>query len=507
MTLRRRMLFAAFLAFGVMVTSAVFLVQEYFGTVVSQNEVRETLDPAADSAQSMVLAQANASRALTDYALLATPEYLTRLTNAIARTDALAQQISPKVTSHSDLTQLLANVVASQATWVTKGVGPVTSAMESGRGKRARALTEAVATRQAYNDMTQDAQRLVIAIEDHREEAADLAQGFTWLLGVVLLIAGVSATVLLAGLFLGLRRWVLQPLASLQADLRLATGQVGHEHVIDGVGPPEIAQVAVDAESMRRSLVREIDTARAARQGLLQEAPVVSALAAEHIASQTLEIPGLNIYGTSQTAEGVMSGDWWDAAIRPDGTLGLVIADVSGHGAAPGVTAVQLRPLMHAGLRAGSSPDQILTLAATILFESAFFVTALAVVIDQHAGTITWANAGHEPALLVQGNKSASFCEPTGPLLSSLGGSWETRTQQFGPGALLIAFTDGLVESRSAAGETFSSHDLSSFVRACDAPVRINAEEITQRVIARARERSVEWQRDDITLLAVSRPL
>lgn len=507
MTLKHRMLFAAFLAFGVIATSVVFLVQEYVGTVVSQNVVRESLEPAADSARSLVLAQANASRALTDYTLLGTPSALERMTTAVERMEVLAQQIQSPIAGSTDLTQLLTAVQASQRAWVSTGVEPITAAMESGRGKRARALTQASTTRAAYQAMTEDAQLLVTQIDRQRDSAADLAQGFTWLLGVVLLLAGVSATVLLAGLFLALRRWVLQPLASLQADLRLATHEAGHEHVIAGVGPPEIALVAVDAESMRRSLVHEIDTARAARQGLLQEAPVVSALAAAYAAAPTIEIAGLNVFGTSQSAEGVMSGDWWDAVIRPNGTLGLVIADVSGHGAAPGVTAVQLRPLLHSGLRAGSSPDEILKLASTILFESDFFVTALVAVIDQHAGTITWANAGHEPALIVQNDKTASFCEPTGPLLSSLGGHWETRTQQFRPGTLLIAFTDGLVESRTAAGATFTTHDLSSFVRGCDAPVRVNAEEISQRVIARARERSVDWQRDDITLLAVARPL
>lgn len=507
MTLRRRVLIAAFLAFFLVVTSAVFLIQQYSATVVLQSEVRETLEPAADSARSLVLAQANASRALSDYALVGTPAALTRLTDALARADTLAQQVATQVVGIADLPQLLTEAKNSQETWVSSGVEPVTTAMESGRGKRARALTWAITTRQAYNDMTQGAQHLVTAIDDQRDGAADLAQGFTWLLGLFLLMFGLSATAFLVCLFLALRQWVLRPLAILQADLQLATNELGHEHVIEPIGPPEIAIVATDAESMRRNLVTEIDAVRTARQGLSQEAPVVSALAAAHTEVPSVEVAGLSIYGTSQSAEGVLSGDWWDAAVRPDGTLGVVIADVSGHGAAPGVTAVQLRPLLQAGLRAGSSPDQILQLAATILFESNFFVTALVVVIDQRASTIAWANAGHEPALLVQADKTASFCDPTGPLLSSLGGRWETVTTEFRPGALLLAFTDGLVESRTEAGATFTTHDLSSFVRGCDAPVRVNAEEITQRILARARERSVDWNRDDVTLLAVARPL
>lgn len=90
MTLRRRVLIAAFLAFFLVVTSAVFLIQQYSATVVLQSEVRQTLEPAADSARSLVLAQANASRALSDYALVGTPAALTRLTDALARRHSCA---------------------------------------------------------------------------------------------------------------------------------------------------------------------------------------------------------------------------------------------------------------------------------------------------------------------------------------------------------------------------------------------------------------------------------
>lgn len=52
---------------------------------------------------------------------------------------------------------------------------------------------------------------------------------------------------------------------------------------------------------------------------------------------------------------------------------------------------------------------------------------------------------------------------PTGPMMSSLlaaPGAWESRTLRLDPGDVLIAYTDGLVEARDAAGRQFGAHRL-----------------------------------------------
>ncbi|KQC38570.1 PP2C family protein-serine/threonine phosphatase [Frankia sp. ACN1ag] len=52
---------------------------------------------------------------------------------------------------------------------------------------------------------------------------------------------------------------------------------------------------------------------------------------------------------------------------------------------------------------------------------------------------------------------------PTGPLMSGLlaaPGAWEIRTLHLEPGDALIAYTDGLVEARDAAGRQFGAHRL-----------------------------------------------
>ena len=71
------------------------------------------------------------------------------------------------------------------------------------------------------------------------------------------------------------------------------------------------------------------------------------------------------------------------------------------------------------------------------------FVTAIIIVLDTEGGALSWCNAGHHPAIVVTRDKEASLCEPTGPLISALGGEWTTRARLFEPGDVVVAFTDG----------------------------------------------------------------
>jgi sigma-B regulation protein RsbU (phosphoserine phosphatase) len=160
---------------------------------------------------------------------------------------------------------------------------------------------------------------------------------------------------------------------------------------------------------------------------------------------------------------------------------------------------------MRAGLEAGLAPDAIMSMAAGACADDAHFVTGIVLVIDVTADLLTWCNAGHHPAIMVTHDKDASLCEPTGPLVSSLGGEWTMQTRPFMAGDVVVAFTDGLVESRNADGDELESSKVSQFIRGMDAPVRENPEELISRLLAQVRHRASDWRKDDVTLVAVSR--
>ena len=206
-----------------------------------------------------------------------------------------------------------------------------------------------------------------------------------------------------------------------------------------------------------------------------------------------------------QSAEGVVAGDWWDAVTRPDGTVAVVVADVSGHGPEASVTAVRVRSIVRAALQAGIAPDAVMSMAAGACADDEHFVTAIVLVLDAEGGALSWCNAGHHPAIVVTRDKEASLCEPTGPLISSLGGEWTMRARLFEPGDVVVAFTDGLVESRNADGDELESSKVSQFIRGMDGPVRENPEELISRLLAQVRHRAADWRRDDVTLVAAAR--
>ena len=112
-------------------------------------------------------------------------------------------------------------------------------------------------------------------------------------------------------------------------------------------------------------------------------------------------------------------------------------------------------------------------------------------------------NAGHPAGwvLPLGGTAGRTSLEPTGPLLSALGGTWATRSAPLAVGDVLLAWSDGLVEARDADLE-LSDDDLAAVV---DRIGTREPRELVAQVLADLREDAPEWRRDDVTLLAVRR--
>lgn len=507
MTLRRRTLIASAAALVVLLLLGVVLFFQYVLTAAVSVAIHEGLSPVATNTASLSLAQANAGGALTDFILLDRKTALDDYTGHIENAEALLDRIDTALADTDDgLVALATKARTAQNTWVAVDAEPSIAFMKSdNRGKATRNTTSA-ASQATFTAMTSASSALDAAVNAERDNAVEALQGFTKLLGFTVLITGLLVLAGLAAFFIGLQRWVLVPLTSVRHDLQRAAREPDHRNPIGPTGPPELRAVAGDAELLRRGLVQEIDEARAAREGLAQDAPLVAAVRAELGATSLPTVPGLTLFGTMQSAEGVMAGDWWDAVATPDGSLAVVVADVSGHGTTASITALRTRAILRSGLEAGLEPDRVLEMAAFATRDDPHFVTAFIAVVDPIVGTLRWANAGHPPAIVVSHDKHALMCEPTGPLLSGLGGEWGLRAHPFGPGDVVVMFTDGLIESRDEHGDELESDAVSRTLRGMDAPVRENPEEVVARLLASARARAAEWRQDDVTVVAVSRP-
>jgi len=503
-SLRRRLL-TGFVAIAAVLTLIGLVVGlQYLITYNGALRLQERLTPAAELADNLLLAQASASGDLSDYVLTDRARARNAHLDSVAEADSLIRVLEATLQDDPALVGQLAGVRAAQQVWLNDDATPTLQSMEAGDSREAARETNRPRAWQSYDAMIAATVDFREAIGVERQAARDRVDSFARQLGLWLVLLAAVLLGIVAASFSALDSWVLKPLRSIRRDLRRATDE-SHTHPIQPIGPPELERVAEDAENLRRSLVAQIDEARAARTGLAQDAPLVAQMRAAFEQREPPHIPGIAFSGTSASAEGVLAGDWWDALYVGDGRLAIVVADTSGHGTKAIITALRTKDLIRGALVTGIPPAQAATLAAVACRDDENFVTAFIGVVDTETGTLTYTNAGHQPAVLVTKDKETVVCEGTGPLLSSLGGEWHETIVDFQPGDCLVAFTDGLVEGHAPDGSDLDATDISRIIRSLDAPVRQDAEEVLARLVAQIRERSPGWQHDDVTAVALSR--
>lgn len=303
-----------------------------------------------------------------------------------------------------------------------------------------------------------------------------------------------------------LERWVLAPLDEMRTELRMVASGTIHQ-VIEVANPPEIQLAAADAESMRQNLVAQIDLARAAWQGLEQDAPLVASMrqALSPTAIDTTDL-GIDVAGQTLPASGAIAGDWWDLIRTPNG-IALAMVDVTGHGPEAGVVGLQIKAIMTAALSAGFSPPAVMErVSAGLVDVNALLATAVILEIpnDKKAPT-KWVNAGHPPGFWVDENHLITSLNSTGPMLGGFGGVWESQEIFFSDGDRIVLVSDGLLETQDEKGEEFGTRGLVASV--VSGEKSRNSAELTNLIVSTARQDSVTWNRDDVSVVVISRRL
>ena len=224
---------------------------------------------------------------------------------------------------------------------------------------------------------------------------------------------------------------------------------------------------------------------------------------------QTLpDIPGYEVAAWWQPAEDV-SGDYYDLVTLPDGRVGLIVADVSGHGLGPSLIMASARAMLRVLIRAYADPGEILTnLAETITLDlrDGRFITCLIVALDPRTHRLTHANAGHGPALHFQRESSRfrTFSTTGLPLGFAEDGTIESGPEiDVHPGDVILLATDGAVELMNDEKELFGTERLKQLVRAnCD----LTAEDLLNTIRTAIEQFNPHSNPpDDVTLLILKR--
>ncbi len=212
----------------------------------------------------------------------------------------------------------------------------------------------------------------------------------------------------------------------------------------------------------------------------------------------------------------IAAGDYYDLMdlshlVEPgvDSTLdawGLIVGDVSGHGPAAAMEAVQFDAILrtYRGDEPPGGPAGALTYANRYFFSRRprrHFLTAFSALCEPGRNLLTFVSAGHPPAFRRRGTAVRRIGEngdiPLGVLREH---SYTNESIEVMTGDVIVAYTDGLIEATDSQGEAFGIDRVATII--ADAPPHAAA------IMQALRDALIAHQgqpigRDDQTILAI----
>ncbi|MCP4627555.1 MAG: PP2C family protein-serine/threonine phosphatase [bacterium] len=340
------------------------------------------------------------------------------------------------------------------------------------------------------------------AARDHEIVAARQARVIT---GISLFFAIITSFVLI--------RSITRPLKVLIAATRnVAEGDFDVELNIDWRGArDELAKLAGAFLTMTQALkqyINKLAETTAAKERIESELNIardiqLSILRKNFEAFE--ERRELDIFAVVESAREV-GGDLYDFSFVDNNRFFFAIGDVSGKGVPASLYMAVTSTLIKAVARRIEEPGRMLKLVNDELAEendACMFVTLFCGVIDTDTGEVVYANAGHNPPLLLRHSGECDFIrvKPGVSAGAMEGMDFETHRLRLEPGDSLFLYTDGVTEAMNRSEELFSSERLKNSL--------INQqgtgmEDMVAGVLAEVKDfsRGVP-QFDDITMLAL----
>jgi len=167
---------------------------------------------------------------------------------------------------------------------------------------------------------------------------------------------------------------------------------------------------------------------------------------------EPFDLPGLRtmVRYLPASKAGRVGGDWYITADMPGGHVLIAIGDVGGHGLAAAAGMARLRGALAGLAITGSPPERLVGWLNDLVRHVAPEHTASVVAgyFDPASRTLTWAQAGHPPPILVRNSWARPLEPPAGILLGAGQEEYTAAILALSPGDLLLLYSDGLIERR-----------------------------------------------------------
>lgn len=222
-------------------------------------------------------------------------------------------------------------------------------------------------------------------------------------------------------------------------------------------------------------------------------------------------IPGYSVNGICIPAKEV-GGDYYDFIELGDSKLGIVIGDVSGKGLPAAFYMTLTKGIFQSSVNTNLSPKDALIKINRLLknsLEPGTFVTMYYGVLDYANHKLTYARAGHEPAIYYDSERNKiDFLKPNGIGLGIKSGSVfekniENRELVMNKNDVLIFYTDGFTDARNNMRDDFGRKRLLNFVSENkEKPSRELIDDLLKDV---AKFEGQIQQYDDMTIISIKR--
>jgi sigma-B regulation protein RsbU (phosphoserine phosphatase) len=320
----------------------------------------------------------------------------------------------------------------------------------------------------------------------------ELVAVFLLLIEMVALVTGIVLT---------------RAITSAIAELYRATQLVQEGDLTHRVKIERRDQLGILGESfnlMTSSIASLIEEQRQ-RQRLENEISIAREVQNQLFPQRLPSVPGVQIEAICKAARTV-SGDYYDFIQLSPTRIAIAIADISGKGISAALLMASLQAALRSQLLAPgsdsmSTAELVSRLNRHLVRNTADdrFATFFVAVYDSATRMLRYTNAGHLPSFCICGDK-AFYLDKGGMVLGVFEDyTFEEGTESVPPDAILVGYSDGLVEPENVYGEEFGIHRLR------DAAIRLNASSplaIAQGLMQAAEEwAGTPEQADDMTVI------
>jgi sigma-B regulation protein RsbU (phosphoserine phosphatase) len=243
-----------------------------------------------------------------------------------------------------------------------------------------------------------------------------------------------------------------------------ALGEVGDKVAGLRMGASDYITKPIQAEEVlarvathlrQHQLEREV---RLSRDSLDQELSNAAEMQRLILPARLPKIGSLNFAASYQTSR-YAGGDYYDVIAIAENRCGVLIADVSGHGATSAIVMAMIRTAFHAYPGSHDDPGKVLKYINEqfrFLWGSSLLATAVYCVIDMKNLRILSGYAGHPPPIRVRGSNVESLdYDPAFPLLLMELDEVPRFEHEFREGDRFLFYTDGITERENSASQMY----------------------------------------------------